>query len=99
MERSSVTGRGPGNGSRSSTALTPRQVLIAPRGCLPDPPQARMSALGPESGSTAGSSQPEAPSANRLRANCKRLSGDSAVVPSAPELSAERSPNRRDPVS
>jgi ABC-2 type transport system ATP-binding protein len=47
-------------------------------------PQARISALGPESGPTARSSQPEAPGANRLRASCKLLSGDSA--PALPNL-------------
>jgi hypothetical protein len=42
----------------------------------------RISALGLGS----GSSQPEARGANRLRANCKRLSGDSAPAPALPNL-------------
>jgi hypothetical protein len=42
---------------------------------------------GPGSGSAAGSSsQPEAPGANRLRASCKRLSGESAPAPALPNL-------------
>jgi hypothetical protein len=48
-------------------------------------PQARISALGPGSGST-GSSQPEARGANRLRADCTRLSGDSGPAPALPNL-------------
>src|SRR5207302_935174 len=40
----------------------------------------------------AGSSQPEAPGANRLRASCKRLSGDSAPAPALPNLRRSRHP-------
>jgi hypothetical protein len=49
-------------------------------------PRARISALGPGSGSAAGSSQPEPPGANRLRASAKWLSGDSARAPALPNL-------------
>ena len=60
-------------------------------------PQARISALGPESGSAAGSSQPEAPGANRLRASCNRLRDDSAAASALPNL-RRSGHHRRDPV-
>jgi hypothetical protein len=50
----------------------------------------RLSALDPESGSAAGSSQPEAPGANRRRASYKRLSGDSAPAPPNLQRSGRR---------
>jgi hypothetical protein len=59
-------------------------------------PQTRISALGPEPVSTAGSSQPEAPVANRLHASCKRAERRLGAGACATDLAANRPPGRRD---
>jgi hypothetical protein len=67
-----------------------RARLPNPRRAPRNSPQARISALGRESGSTAALSQPKARGANRLRTRCKRLSGESATALPNLQLSGHR---------